>query len=188
MKNETTIKVPKKYASMIRELVVDFDGYRNQYEILAEKGFMFAATGTHIAFEETQADALKTIRTVSACTCKECVQEEALEPSDVEELVVSKIDLTKKEIVSIEIDDITAYDNQVSKKDNSGTIIKKVTYSYASDMDSYISEDVKYSKIKDIDQFIVRKLDEGFIMENLSNQLQILKKKTDENKIIQYLI
>jgi len=71
MKNETSIKVPKKYHKMIEEIYHDSDGYWCH----TEKGYYAAGMDNecHTIHEDTHAYVLAQIRQIkSGCTCKEC--------------------------------------------------------------------------------------------------------------------
>jgi hypothetical protein len=70
MKNNTSIKVPAKYVSMLSE--IDYEGRQDGYWAYSVPGFMFADMGTHTAHEDTQADLLRVIRSLVPCDCKEC--------------------------------------------------------------------------------------------------------------------
>lgn len=68
MKNETNIKVPKKYAGKLDEIYLDCDGYWAH----TKKGYMVAGMGSHTAHESTQQELLGMIRTIKKCDCEEC--------------------------------------------------------------------------------------------------------------------
>lgn len=80
MKNETTLKIPKKYESAIKEIYKDSEGYW----VYAEKGYIFANTGCHTAHEYTQKDIMSAIRTLESCTCSDCQAQEVQEAETVE--------------------------------------------------------------------------------------------------------
>ena len=59
MKNETSIRVPKKYEERIREIYHDEDGYW----VYLNRGWRnYDDYGLHVIHEDTQADVLKMIR------------------------------------------------------------------------------------------------------------------------------
>jgi hypothetical protein len=69
MKNNTKMKVPKKYQHMID--CIDYEG-EDGYWAYAKKGYRFWLSDGHIAHEKTQKDLLNTIRTLEVCNCEEC--------------------------------------------------------------------------------------------------------------------
>jgi hypothetical protein len=70
VKNNTKIKVPKKYEAFLDEIDLDGDGYWGY----SKKGYQFEAMGgeCHTAHEDTQKELLAVIRTLMPCNCKEC--------------------------------------------------------------------------------------------------------------------
>lgn len=69
MKNNTTIKVPKKYQRMIDEIDKDMDGYW----VYTRKGYYSPDTGTHTIHEYTQHETLKMVRNLQPCDCEKCL-------------------------------------------------------------------------------------------------------------------
>ncbi len=72
MKNETNIKVPKKYQPMIEEIYRECDGGEWSYWAVSAKGWEFGRMQCHTAHEDTQAIMLDVIRSLRPCDCKEC--------------------------------------------------------------------------------------------------------------------
>lgn len=68
MRNETTVKIPKKYQPMLDEAFHDSDGYW----AYTKNGYRFDATESHTAHGYTQAEFLQDIRSLSVCDCDEC--------------------------------------------------------------------------------------------------------------------
>jgi hypothetical protein len=70
MKNNTKIKVAKKYLNQLEE--IDLDG--GEYWAYSKRGFYFEemGRGTHTAHEDTQLELLKVIRSLKPCNCSEC--------------------------------------------------------------------------------------------------------------------
>ena len=72
MKNDTNIKVPKKYHHMIEEIYQDSDGY---WAVTSE-GYYAAGTdpcpGLHTIHEDTHKEILEQIRMIKPCDCDEC--------------------------------------------------------------------------------------------------------------------
>lgn len=68
MKNNTSIKVPKKYQPMLDEVYKDSDGYW----AYSKAGYHFPEMGCHTAHEDTQADLMRVVRNVQPCDCGEC--------------------------------------------------------------------------------------------------------------------
>lgn len=71
MKNNTKIKVAKKYQGMIELIEKDSDGYW----AYAKDGFYFGGMGCHTAHEDTQKELLAMIRTLKECDCDDCQSE-----------------------------------------------------------------------------------------------------------------
>lgn len=73
-KTNCTISVPNKYAHMLSE--VDYEGRDSGYWLYSKKGFQFKDMGgeTHSACEHTKADALKMIRSLAPCNCRDCLK------------------------------------------------------------------------------------------------------------------
>lgn len=71
IKNNSTVKVPKKYQGMLAE--IDYEGRDSGYWAYSKKGFMFEGMGCHTAQEYSQGELLKMIRTLKPCECEECV-------------------------------------------------------------------------------------------------------------------
>lgn len=78
MKNDTTIKVPKKYQHMIEIIYKDSDGYWAE----TKDGYFFPNMECHTAHEDTQTELLAEIRTISVCDCEECKGKTQLEKSE----------------------------------------------------------------------------------------------------------
>lgn len=68
MKNNTSMKIPKKYHAMIDEIVKDSDGIW----VYTAKGFYSPEMSCHTIHEDTQAEVLRVIRGISPCNCVEC--------------------------------------------------------------------------------------------------------------------
>jgi hypothetical protein len=70
MKNNTKIKVAKKYLNQLNEIDLDGDGYW----AYSKRGFYFEAMGrgTHTVCEDSQLELLKVIRSLKPCNCSEC--------------------------------------------------------------------------------------------------------------------
>lgn len=68
MKNNTKMRIAKKYAHAIEEIHKDMDGVW-AYTV---PGWKFGSTDCHTAMEYTQKDLRKEISTVTECDCKEC--------------------------------------------------------------------------------------------------------------------
>jgi hypothetical protein len=74
MKNETNIKVPKKYHNMLDNIYHDNDGYWAEQKVGYSFGGVSKGETCYSAHEDTVADLLKEIRTLRPCTCKYCVE------------------------------------------------------------------------------------------------------------------
>lgn len=68
MKNNTTIKVPKKYVPMLDEIDHDSDGYW----AYTKAGYYFPYMDCHTAHEDTQKELMRVVRGVAPCDCDEC--------------------------------------------------------------------------------------------------------------------
>lgn len=68
MKNETSIRIPKKYQKMIKEIYHDSDGYW----AYTEKGYFVEGMGCHTIHEDTHKEFLEMMRTIKICNCEEC--------------------------------------------------------------------------------------------------------------------
>lgn len=71
MKNETNMKVPKKYHHMISEIYHDSDGYW----CYTADGFYSPYMDCHTIHEDTQKQLLEVIRGIEPCDCEECKEE-----------------------------------------------------------------------------------------------------------------
>jgi hypothetical protein len=70
LKNNTKMKIPKKYMPMIDELYKDGEGYW----CYSKEGYYFEemGQGCHTAHEDTQHEIYLVIRTLKPCECAEC--------------------------------------------------------------------------------------------------------------------
>ncbi|WP_080871748.1 hypothetical protein [Oceanobacillus timonensis] len=68
MKNNTKIRIPKKYQHMLTEVDKDSDGYW----AYSEYGYRFSFMESHTAHEDTQKELLSVIDTLEECNCDEC--------------------------------------------------------------------------------------------------------------------
>lgn len=71
MNNATSVKIPRKYESMIDVIEKDSEGYW----AYSKKGFCFGgmdSRGCHTAHEYTQAELLKMVRSLKTCDCDHC--------------------------------------------------------------------------------------------------------------------
>lgn len=68
MKNETKIKIPKKYYDRIKEIYYDDDGYW----VNLNKGWSYDGYGSHTIHSDTQQQVLKCIRDTELCDCDYC--------------------------------------------------------------------------------------------------------------------
>lgn len=59
--NNTTVRIPKKYQEMLEEVSIEFGG---EYWAYCKDGYEFGNTETQTAHDYTQADLLKSIRTL----------------------------------------------------------------------------------------------------------------------------
>lgn len=73
MKNNSNVKVPKKYQHMLEE--IDFESRDSGYWAYSKKGFKFKYMGCHTAHEYNQKELLDVIRTLIPCNCEECTSE-----------------------------------------------------------------------------------------------------------------
>ncbi|WP_163530861.1 hypothetical protein [Halobacillus ihumii] len=87
MKNETNIKVPKKYQGMIEIVENDGDGYW----AIAKEGYYFGnmGYGVHTAHEYTQKEILAAIRTIQECDCEQCEHNEEEAAEENEEVITT---------------------------------------------------------------------------------------------------
>lgn len=71
MKNETSIKVPKKYVERIKEIYHDDDGYW----VITNPGWRNGCDSEcHVIHEDTKTAILQNIRWTEPCDCEECIQ------------------------------------------------------------------------------------------------------------------
>lgn len=68
MKNNTSIKVPKKYQHMISEICHDWDGWW----IYTKRGFYIENEGQHVMSYITRKELEHNLRTVDVCHCEDC--------------------------------------------------------------------------------------------------------------------
>lgn len=69
MNNQTKIKIPKKYESMLDEVFHDSDGYW----AISKKGYRFEQTECHTAHDHTQKFLMEYIRSLEVCDCDDCL-------------------------------------------------------------------------------------------------------------------
>lgn len=72
MVNSTSIKIPKKYQPMLKEIYQENDGGEKSYWAISKKGWRFANMQCHTAHEDTQKALLDVIHSLEPCDCKEC--------------------------------------------------------------------------------------------------------------------
>ena len=72
MNNETNIKLPKKYYTMIDEMYKDEDGYW----VYTSKGYYAAGMDKdcHTIHEDRQTELLQQIRRIEPCDCDDCTR------------------------------------------------------------------------------------------------------------------
>ena len=68
MKNNTSIKVPKKYQHMIKEICHDEDGWW----VCTKRGFYVEYEGLHCMSFDTRKALERYIRTIGVCHCEDC--------------------------------------------------------------------------------------------------------------------
>jgi hypothetical protein len=73
VKNNSNVKVPKKYQPMLAE--IDYEGRGDGYWAYSKEGYHFAGMGSecHTAHEYNQNDLLEMIRTLKPCDCDKCM-------------------------------------------------------------------------------------------------------------------
>lgn len=74
LKNNSKIRVPKKYQNMLDE--IDYVDQHDGYFLYARKGYYFKAMGYggHVGREDTQTEVLKVIRGLGLCDCEQCLK------------------------------------------------------------------------------------------------------------------
>lgn len=72
MKNNTKMRIAKKYQHMIDEISAEFDGLYTMTWAYAKQGYYFGNSGTHTENGYTQKELYKAIQTLQKCDCTEC--------------------------------------------------------------------------------------------------------------------
>ena len=75
MKNNTKMRIAKKYEHMIDEISAEFDGLYTMTWAYAKPGYYFGNSGCHTENGYTQKELYKAIQTLQECDCTECKKE-----------------------------------------------------------------------------------------------------------------
>lgn len=78
MKNNTKMKIAKKYQHMIEEISAEQYGHKVhevQTWAYSKPGYYFGRSGTHTENGYTQKELYKAIQTLKKCDCEECKKE-----------------------------------------------------------------------------------------------------------------
>lgn len=72
MKNNTKMKIAKKYQHMLEEISAENDGLYTMTWAYSKDGYMFGSSGNHTENGYTQRELYKAIQTLQKCDCKAC--------------------------------------------------------------------------------------------------------------------
>ena len=72
MKNNTKMRIAKKYQHMIEEISAEFDGLYTMTWAYSKPGYYFGNSGCHTENGYTQKELYKAIQTLQKCECEEC--------------------------------------------------------------------------------------------------------------------
>lgn len=100
MKNNTKMKIAKKYQHMLEEISAEQYGYKVhevQTWAYSKDGYMFGSSGCHTENGLTQRELYKAIQTLQKCDCKAC--EKVMEIKELENHANNLVSITTHKFV-----------------------------------------------------------------------------------------